>query len=345
MKKQALVITSIHAPNAALKKFAAECKKNDVAFFLIGDAKSPTDFQLADCDYWSMARQSQLPFALSRSLPKNSYARKNLGYLLAMQAGCDIIMESDDDNFPNDTFFADKQLMQEAHSLHDQGWVNIYKYFTHENIWPRGLPLNYVKKNVPALSTLEKKQLPCPIQQGLADENPDVDAIYRLTQPLPISFPGTESFALGNNAWCPFNTQSTLFFAPAFPLLYLPITCNARVTDIWKSFVAQRIAWANDWHVLFTPSTVYQERNEHDLMKDFTMEIDNFLQNEKIGLALQGLNLNAGVANIPDNMLVCYEKLIEMQLIQQEEIQLLQDWFADIEMFSAVSKHSQGVVA
>ena len=28
----------------------------------------------------------------------------------------------------------------------------------------------------------------CPIQQGLADRNPDVDAIYRLILPLPFSF-------------------------------------------------------------------------------------------------------------------------------------------------------------
>lgn len=37
----------------------------------------------------------------------------------------------------------------------------------------------------------------CPIQQGLADENPDVDAVYRMTLKLPIKFDQHNSLALG----------------------------------------------------------------------------------------------------------------------------------------------------
>ena len=45
------------------------------------------------------------------------------------------------------------------------------------------------------------------------------------------------------------------------------------MTDIWRSFVAQRIAWTNNWSVLFDEPTVWQERNEHDLMRDFRDEV------------------------------------------------------------------------
>jgi hypothetical protein len=328
--KQALVITSIAAPNNALKQFAKACQQHDILFYVIGDKKSPAEFNLPGCEFWSISQQDKLPFQLSKTLPQNSYARKNLGYLLAIQAGTKVIFESDDDNFPKENFFTKKELLQHAHVIKDHGWINIYNYFTKENIWPRGFPLNHIKKATPALNEFAKAKTLCPIQQGLADENPDVDAIYRLTQPLPISFTGQDSIALGNNAWCPFNTQSTIFFEVAFPLLYLPSTCNMRVTDIWKSFVAQRIAWTNNWNILFTPSTVYQERNEHDLMKDFTMEIDGYLQNEALCQALMNLDLKSGEQHIQHNMLVCYEKMLELKLVQKEEMTLLNNWFEDI---------------
>ena len=54
-----------------------------------------------------------------------------------------------------------------------------------------------------------------------------------------------------------------------YPLLYLPAYCSFRMTDIWRSFVAQRIAWENGWRLLFHGPTMEQERNVHDLMKDF----------------------------------------------------------------------------
>lgn len=82
----------------------------------------------------------------------------------------------------------------------------------------------------------------CPIQQGLADNNPDVDAIYRLILPFPTIFRKGRKVALGNNSWSPFNSQNTTWWKKAFPLLYLPSYCSFRMTDIWRSFVAQRIA-------------------------------------------------------------------------------------------------------
>ena len=62
-----------------------------------------------------------------------------------------------------------------------------------------------------------------PIWQGLADRNPDIDAIYRLTQPLPVHFDKTKlRIALAEGSICPFNSQNTTWFREAFPLMYLP---------------------------------------------------------------------------------------------------------------------------
>src|SRR5438270_335676 len=93
----------------------------------------------------------------------------------------------------------------------------------------------YVIGYVSSPSTLERKEIYCPIQQGLADENPDVDAIYRLAFPLPLTFRTDRRIALGGSAWCPFNSQNTTWTREAFPLLYLPSYCSFRMTDIWRS--------------------------------------------------------------------------------------------------------------
>src|ERR1039457_962260 len=73
---------------------------------------------------------------------------------------------------------------------------------------------------------LPEVELDCPIQQGLANEDPDVDAIYRLLLPLPISFRTDRRLALGRGTWCPFNSQNTAWFPAAYPLMYLPSYCS-----------------------------------------------------------------------------------------------------------------------
>jgi len=172
--------------------------------------------------------------------------------------------------------------------------------------------------------------LDCPIQQGLADENPDVDAIYRLVLPLPVFFNQSSPIALGENSICPFNSQNTTWFKEAFPLLYLPSHCSFRMTDIWRSFVAQRIAWTCGWPVLFHQSTVRQVRNDHNLMKDFRDEICGYNQNLQIGESLKTLNLKAGVEHIPENMISSYRKLIDLGVVGEAEMELLTCWLKDI---------------
>jgi hypothetical protein len=52
----------------------------------------------------------------------------------------------------------------------------------------------------------------------LADDNPDVDAIYRLLLPIPLRFKEVKAVAL-RGAWCPFNSQNTMWWPDVFPLL------------------------------------------------------------------------------------------------------------------------------
>jgi hypothetical protein len=103
------------------------------------------------------------------------------------------------------------------------------------------------------------------------------------------------------------------------------------MTDIWRSFVAQRIAQENGWLVLFDGPTMRQERNVHNLMRDFEDEVPGYLNNKRIVNELADLKLRAGTSNIAGNLHICYEKLVSMSVVGQEELPLLDAWLDDIQ--------------
>jgi len=329
----ALVVTSINPPNAAMTALRDGARKAGVRFLMIGDTKSPPDFRLEGCTFLDIAAQQRSGLKLAALCPTKHYARKNIGYLLAIRDGARLILETDDDNFPRPAFFAPRQREHAAAVTGGKGWANLYRYFTDAVIWPRGLPLDAVHAQPAAYETLATSTVDCPIQQGLADDNPDVDAIYRLVLPLPQNFRADRRVALAPGTWCPFNSQNTTWWPEAFPLLYLPAYCSFRMTDIWRSFVAQRIAAANGWHILFHEATVWQDRNAHDLMRDFAEEIPGYLNNDRICWSLEALDIVPGVDHIPDNLRRCYRAMVEMKLIGAEELPLLEAWLADLASF------------
>lgn len=101
MPNKALVITSI-APDTlqVLHDYAKACTERDVHFICIGDTKSPAQFNIPGCDFWSVERQLSLDSKFAQLCPTRHYARKNIGYILAMRAGYPELVETDDDNLP-----------------------------------------------------------------------------------------------------------------------------------------------------------------------------------------------------------------------------------------------------
>ena len=68
-------------------------------------------------------------------------------------------------------------------------------------------------------------------------------------------------------------------------------------------------------------------------MHDFRDEIPGYMNNLSICQSLQDLDLKAGVENISLNMIVCYEKLIEIGCVGLEEMALLKAWLHDVEKY------------
>ena len=326
--KKYLVITSVAKPTKSLKIIANKSKKNSVNVLIVGDKKSPKNFRLKNSSFFSLKDQNKLNFSYSSKCPINSYSRKNIGFLLAMKNKANLIYDIDDDNEPENNFFLLKKIKKKTFYISNGGWVNAYNFFSKKKIWPRGFPLSKINEKKYKLKY--KKVTICPINQRLANNDPDVDAIYRLTNNNPLTFNNAQDVALGKKTWCPFNSQNTVWHEEAFPLLYLPAYTSFRMSDIWRSFVAQRICWENNWSILFSNSTVTHKRNKHDLMKDFIDEIPGYLKNFDIAKNLDNLKLKKGVHNIYFNMIKCYTLLCKKKIIDKRELSLLNLWISDL---------------
>ncbi len=329
------VITTIQEPTPSVHGIIQALDRVNGSLLVIGDKKGPAKFTTPRSEFFSLSAQQQLPFTLSPLLPVGHYARKNLGYLIAISRHAPFLYETDDDNAPNRSWQI-RTLQTRAQKLTPRPWANVYRLFRNDLIWPRGFPLDRV--NDPATFVHEPamplETFECPIQQGLADLSPDVDALWRLLLDREFDFPPGQSVWLPPGTWCPFNSQSTWWWPVTYPLLYLPAYCSFRMTDIWRSFVAQRCLWELGRGLVFHPAEVIQQRNVHNLLRDFEQEIPGYLHNQQIVNTLTELSLASGPGAVADNLMRCYEALVAKEFIPSSELPLVKAWLADIAALS-----------
>jgi len=117
------------------------------------------------------------------------------------------------------------------------------------------------------------------------------------------------------------NSQNTTWFREHF---HCSICRPLQLQDDGHlaGLIAQRIAWTCGWFVAFHEATVIHERNEHDLLKDFSDEIvDTSITGDCHDL--QKLNLKPGVDAINDNLITCYTMMIDRGHIGIQEMGML----------------------
>ncbi len=323
--KTDIVITSIFNPTEAVIKFS---KLNDYRLIVVGDKKTPEDWSYENVDYISVSQQDKLNFKLAKVLPYNHYCRKMLGYLKAMQNGANYIIDTDDDNIPKTNWsFPDFEAQYDC-ITRDEGFVNIYQLFTKQKIWPRGLPLKLINTQFELEKSIEVKKCNVGIWQGLADEDPDVDAIYRLTNDEPCYFEEREPVVCSQGVISPFNTQNTIIRKELFVLMYLPTYVTFRFTDILRGLVAQPIMWLYGYQLGFINATVVQKRNPHDYMKDFISEIPMYEYCEKV-MELVSNSISKS-ESIETNLYNAYKALLKEGIICELEMKMVETWLQDI---------------
>jgi len=322
------VLTTIQPPNEAMRRLTQKLDACGGQLIVIGDKKGPKSFDLPRTLFFSLADQLAMPGQLAARLPTGHYARKNLGYLQAISHRAACIFETDDDNAPLENWIP-RSYEQQAETWNQPGWFNVYRLFSAELLWPRGLPLDQVRGGPLPLSPARIASVRAPIQQGLVNGSPDVDAVWRLLLDREVQFAVRPDVVLAPGTWCPFNSQSTWWWPPAYPLLYLPCFASFRMTDIWRSFVAQRCLWKIGHGLLFHSPLMFQDRNVHNLMRDFQDEVPGYLNNARIGQLLEKARLEAGEDAVAENLIRCYEVLVQAELLPEQELAMVKTWVSD----------------
>lgn len=324
--KKFIVITTIQAPTQALTSFAAVPGWELVS---VGDRSTPENWSCPGVRFLPLSEQESSRFAVSRLLPRDHYCRKMTGYLLAMREGAGIIADTDDDNTPLPGWGFPPMEGDYATVPPGAGWVNVYRRWTNLHIWPRGFPLERLKEfasRPPDHPAQERSRIG--VWQALADEDPDVDAVYRLTDNTPCVFGDAPPLVLGDGRLCPFNSQNTLFRRELFPLLYLPAFVTFRFTDILRGLVAQPVMWAAGFRLGFTRASVIQKRNPHDYLRDFESEIPCYLQGRRVPELVSSV-VRAGMP-VAENLREAYRALLAAGIVVPRELALLDLWLQDL---------------
>lgn len=196
--------------------------------------------------------------------------------------------------------------------------------------WPRGLPIEDIKvsSKMGDIELYYKTNISISnigVVQSLADNDPDVDAMYRVVQPLPFSFKEVMMpCVVPNDRLAPYNAQATLFYYNTLWSLILPITVHGRVADIWRSYITMRLCRELGIQLVFSPPMVAQFRNAHDYLADFDAEDDLY---KRSGTLLKQLTeWQASSTTLPGMMEELWVYLYERDYIMLQDVLLLQQW-------------------
>ena len=334
-KEKCVVITTINKPTEAILKHINN-KEYDV--IIVGDKKTPNDYKDLNCIFLDIEIQNKLFAELSQLIPLNHYGRKNLGYLYAIKKGYKVIYETDDDNIPHENFDKVITFDDTIKTIKDvdNQWINIFKYFTNNNwIWPRGYPLSQIKKNPKPNFKFDnlKNKTDVAIVNGLVENDPDVDAIFRLVCNHEVEWEKDKKIIVSNENTCPFNTQNTFWLDENLFLgLLIPCSVTFRYCDILKGIIANTLLKHNNKNMAYTSPNVTQLRNEHDLMQDFESEVPMYLANENIVNQIKD-EMNVSVKGKPispnfnkELMLNIYQRLYDIKIITELDIKICKKW-------------------
>jgi hypothetical protein len=319
-----IVITTINDTSEALTAFD---KMDGWRMIIIGDRKGPSRNPCENAKFYSIDDQLLLDCSFAQICPVDHYSRKNIGYLLCFERGCSIIYETDDDNIPLENWGEFPQFDGVVKVINSKAsFFNIYSLYTDQKVWPRGYPLDEILEDHKC--TIVDKQANIGVWQGLANIDPDVDAIYRLTCGDDVKF-GDGNYALGEYLFCPFNSQNTLWSPLSYMFMYLPCTVSFRFTDILRGYVAQRMLWKNEMTLGFNSPTVQQLRNEHNLMTDFSDEITMYTQTKKVVQLLSNIEIDE--LTDADAMRLIYKCFSDEEIVEADELKYLEAWLSDCE--------------
>lgn len=321
-RSTAIVATTIFEP-AFLEGFHQSVKNaghlDDVTLYLIPDRKTPPSVAAAaatarDAGFRvicpTLAEQDAFLQKISAPddfIPYNSDNRRNVGFLMGLEAGCDVLISIDDDNFclPGTNFIDEHHVVgqrsREPRVRSSDAWFNLCSLLESPagaGIFARGFP--YAAQGAVRHINIDHESPPLPIAMnaGLWLDEPDVDAIYRLCRrPKMERFVGP-SLILGPDVWSPINTQNTALTREAaltyyyvrmgFALQGLRID---RFGDILSGYLTQKVIKHCGQGIRVGTPILDHRRTPHNLFKDLYHELAGIVLIEEFVPWLQEVQL------------------------------------------------------
>lgn len=269
-----IVTTTINPVTEAIERFDSLAGWQ---LIVIGDRKTPKPYKLSRGKYVSPEEQEKYDKQLSDAIGWNCIQRRNFGLLWAHDMGAEIVAVVDDDNIPFDDWGNDLMVGEEVEVNYHQTDLPAFDPVgaTNESaIWHRGYPLQLVPQRDYTKRT--KRTIKPDIQADFWNGAPDIDAICRMEHAPDCKF-DESFFPMASNKMSPFNSQNT-FMSGRLLKDYFLFPHIGRMDDIWASYYVQ----ARGYKVVYGKPSVYQDRNEHDPVRDMKQEYLGYENNLNI---------------------------------------------------------------
>jgi hypothetical protein len=273
---------------------------DSVKVWVVGDRKTPSSCgELAravserglETHYLDVSRQDQWGTRCKEfydRLPYNNETRRNIGYLHALEDGCEILISIDDDNFPTDedlVGFHTKTGTRWAGDVieEESGFHNVCEYLEvnpNRRIFPRGFPFRLRGLPNSNRRLAPQRNVTIGVSAGLWLSDPDVDATTWLNGKVSaMRYLGEDTQVLSRSTWAPVNTQNTSVVRELIPAyLCVPMGWNVpggtiqRYGDIWGGYFLQALMKGTGYHIAFGRPIVDHRRNPHEYVDDLRYE-------------------------------------------------------------------------
>ncbi len=325
-----IVVTTIFEPawlEGYLRNLRAHGRMDSTTLRIICDRKTPDSVYAAARDAAAQGFAIDCPTleeqqaylerlaAPAELVPWNTDNRRNIGFLRALESGADVLISIDDDNYcPEDVDFVGEHGVVGAAAAPETvsrvasgaPWFNICELIDFGGaapVYARGFPYRArVAEATAALSTLEappaRGGARIAVNAGLWLDDPDVDALTRLTLAPQGRAARPESVLLGPQTWSPINTQNTAMLREAIPAYYyvrmgFPLQGMRidRFGDILSGYFLQAVAKHLGDGIRIGSPVAAHRRSPHDLFKDLYHELAGVVLIEELVPWLRELTL------------------------------------------------------
>ncbi|MDY6823082.1 MAG: hypothetical protein SWH68_04685 [Thermodesulfobacteriota bacterium] len=283
-----------------LDNIRAHGQLDQVKIWIVGDKKTPSrvsgmaedltrsglDTEFLDVDAQERWGR-RCPDFYSR-LPLNDETRRNIGYLCALEAGCEVLISIDDDNYPGPLDFVGAHLKTGTAwtgplVAEPSGFYNICEHLelsAPRPVYSRGFPFMLRDLKNTGRQTPPVPDARIGVNTGLWTGAPDIDAVTWLNGRVEsLAYTGAETAVLSHSTWMPVNGQNVsvardLIAAWLCVPMGWPVPGGRiqRYGDIWGGYFLQAVMQGTGFHAAFGAPVVDHRRNPHNCMDDIRVE-------------------------------------------------------------------------